>query len=189
MPAGRIVSMKTIGGSSGLGGKGSSRKQSQLAEDLIAQLTQMQGQANKAGKARYQQLLQQIAQLQQGILGEGGTLAQAEERMAGFGEAGRARLDQDLIRQMAEAEQGLISRGLGNTTVRTSARRGVAEDIERARQALDERVAAQQAGLLERRAGMQADLGRLEADAILSRQDEGPNMGTYLNLIQALTSV
>ena len=183
MPAGRIVSMKSTGSS------GPSAQQKKLIADLSAQLQAGSKSANAAGKARYQKLLRQIAGLKEGILGEGGTLAQAEGQMSEFGQTGQRQIQQDLLRQLAGSEQDLITRGLGNTTVRSSVRRGIQSDAEQARQSLGERVATQKAGLLERKAGMQADLGRLESDAILSREDTGPDMGMYLSLIQALTSM
>jgi hypothetical protein len=171
------------------GSSGPSAQQKKLIADLSAQLQAGSKSANAAGKARYQKLLRQIAGLKEGILGEGGTLAQAEGQMSEFGQTGQRQIQQDLLRQLAGSEQDLITRGLGNTTVRSSVRRGIRSDAEQARQSLGERVATQKAGLLERKAGMQADLGRLESDAILSREDTGPDMGMYLSLIQALTSM
>ncbi len=41
------------------------------------------------------------------------------------------RLREQGKRSMASSEQDLISRGLGNTTVRTNVRRGISADVER----------------------------------------------------------
>lgn len=179
-----------VGGSGGGGGGATGGgSQQEVIQQLIEQMGQGQSQAKSAGLQRYTALLDMIAGLQKSIVGPGGTFAQAQKLLEGSGATARRRVGEDTTRAMASAEQDLISRGLGNTTIRTSARRGIASDAERHYQDIDQQVRQEQAGLLTQRAGAEAELGRLRADAILSRQDTGPDTAAYTNLIMALASL
>jgi hypothetical protein len=152
--------------------------------DIIRQLEDAQSQANRANMQRYADLMQTINDLGQQV-GSMGTYGQAQDAINQVGQAARTRVEQNAVRQGALAEQDLISRGLGSTTVRTSAHRGVQADAERQQQQIDEMVASQRAGLLERRAGVEMGVGGMMADAIQGRYDEGPNLGLYAQLLQA----
>jgi hypothetical protein len=88
--------------------------------------------------------------------------------------------------QLADVEQQATSRGLGNTTVRSSLRRGVQSDIQNQLSAVNESIAAQQAGLLSQRAGLQADLGRFSTDTFLSRSDQFPQVSNILQLLRRM---
>lgn len=112
--------------------------------DIIKQLQQAQTQANTANEQRYQDILKQYE---------------------GMGAAGMARIGQAEQQQQARGTQDLISRGLGNTTITSAVSRGVASDAEMARQQLQENVAQQRAGVMER------------------RTDQGPDLSMYANLI------
>lgn len=125
----------------GLGGGSSGGFQS-----IIKQMTTQQDKANLLNEQRYKQALGQFDLL---------------------GKAGETRIQQQETRQQAQATQGLISRGLGSTTITESARRGIASDAETARQQLGEGIAVQKAGIMER------------------RTDVGPDLGMFANLLQA----
>lgn len=115
-------------------------------QKLIDQIQAAQKKANKANEERYQQIL--------GLL-------------SGLGTAGRERISRQTAQQQAQATQSLITRGLGSTTITEAARRGIASDAELARQQLEESIAIQKAGVMER------------------RQDIGPDWAMYANLLQA----
>lgn len=143
-----------------------------------------QTQANTDEESKYQRLLTSISGLQGQI---GGTYGQAQSALEGVGTAARQRVADTQTQQSASSDQSLISRGLGNTTVVNAARRGIQSDAERANQSIDEQVGAMKSGLLTQRAGAEMDLGRLNADAILSRSaTSGLDMNAYLQLIQQL---
>lgn len=161
------------------------RSQTFDLQALLKQLEEQQAAVNQSGLERYQNLLSSVAGTKESVMGSFG---QAQGLAAGMGTTGQAQIAADRTRQMGASEQGLVSRGLGNTTIRAAARRGINSDAERASQDLRERVTGQQAGLLTQQAGAQADMGRLESSAILSRQDIGPPMDLYASLIQSLAA-
>jgi hypothetical protein len=176
--AGSIRSVTTIPGA----GAGSGFQD--MLSKLLAQLQGSSDAANAAGLDQYKNLLGTVDALP-------GRMArlynQAGAHLDTLGASGMARIADQETQNRGKAEQDLISRGLGNTTIRQNVLGGVSRDAERSRQELGEGLAAQKVGLLERRAGADMDLGRLKADAILSRQNEGPDMGMFLNLIQQLS--
>lgn len=149
---------------------------------IIRQLEAQQKQANEANLARYGQLMDHVGGLSQQI-GSMGTYGQAIDQVNQIGDSARVRIDEAGTRQGALATQDLTSRGLGNTTITQSAERGVQSDVQRSHQELDERLAAQRSGILERQAGMEFNLGNLTANAMLSRVDQGPDMGLYSQLL------
>jgi hypothetical protein len=150
---------------------------------LLAQIEAAQQQANQAGMERYQNLLGAVSGTKNSVLGAFG---QAESNLSQMGNTAIRQIAGDRTRALAGSDQSLISRGLGNTTVRNAARRGIVGDSQRAMADVQERVGTAKAGLSTQRAGALSDLGRLEADSILSRQDIGPPMDLYASLIQSL---
>jgi len=86
---------------------------------------------------------------------------QAIGLLAGQGQSSRT----DAARATAENkgldQQSLISRGLGSTTVLDAANRRRDEDLQRANQRIDESVANQVSGIVERRTDQGPDLGSL----------------------------
>jgi hypothetical protein len=156
-------------------------------DDIIRQIEGAQKKANDANLARYQELLAHIDSLGQQV-GSAGTYGQAESYIQNIGNAARQRIGETGIQQKGLADQDLISRGLGNTTIRTSAMRGIASDTERQMQSADEMEMTAKAGLMERRAGLETDIGKLKASAIEGRYDKGPDMSMYANLLQAASA-
>ncbi len=112
--------------------------------DLLKQLQQSQAKANKANEQRYQQILGTFTNL---------------------GQAGTQRIAQQEQQNVAQGQQDLTSRGLGNTTLQMAVSRGAASDAELARQQLQESIALQKAGVMER------------------RTDQGPDLSMFANLI------
>jgi hypothetical protein len=112
--------------------------------DIIKQLQGAQDAANTANEKRYQETLGQFDTL---------------------GQAGMTRIGQAEQQAQAKSTQDLTNRGLGNTTITSAASRGVSNDAELQRQQLQEGVAAQKAGVMER------------------KTEQGPDMSLYANLI------
>lgn len=108
----RIVSQRSRGGGGG-GGRGFARfmqEQNKLStarnQQMMQQMQQAQGRARKAfGEARTQL---------------GNTASSSIQRLREQGE-----------RSQGSAEQDLVSRGLGNTTIRTNVKRGITADVQR----------------------------------------------------------
>lgn len=115
-------------------------------QDIIKQMQAAQEKANLLNEQRYQQILGQFE---------------------GLGQAGRARIEQQTLQRQAEATQSLMGRGLGGTTITSAVGRGIAGEGEMQRQQLEESVAMQKAGVMER------------------RTDVGPDLGMFAGLLQA----
>jgi hypothetical protein len=164
-----VTSITPLGGSgSGSGGGGMN---SALLSQLLASLQQSQTQANAVNQAQYKQLLASVANTQKGVQGLFGDLDKS----------GRQQINLQEAQQKGQTEQDLVSRGLGNTTIRSNMLNGVANNAQMQRQNLASLVAGQKLG-----ATMQ--LGQMQGDAILSRMNQGPDLSTYLGLIQSLTA-
>lgn len=115
-------------------------------QDIVRKMQAAQEKANLANVQRYRQILGQFE---------------------GLGKAGRARIEQQTLRRQAEATQSLTSRGLGGTTITSAVERGIAGEAETQRQQLEESIAVQKAGVMER------------------RTDVGPDLGMFAGLLQA----
>ncbi len=124
----------------------SGRNNNNMFRDIIRQMQAAQEKANLMNEQRYQQILGQYENL---------------------GQAGRTRIEQQTQQRQAEATQNLTSRGLGNTTITSAVERGISSDAELQRQQLEETVAMQKAGVMER------------------RTDTGPDLGMFANLLQS----
>jgi len=152
--------------------------------EILKRLRKKQEEANEANLQRYEALMTHMEGLTKQI-GEQGTFGAAMDLMSQTGEAARTRITEQAKKATAAAEQDLISRGLGATTVRQAERRGIAATAERATQEAEERTAAAKAGVLTQRAGAEMQLGALKAGVMERREDVGPDMGLYASLIQA----
>lgn len=151
--------------------------------DGIAQITAGRQRANVANRRRYRQLMRYMGTLRKQVITGG--YGAASKLLGRMGAIGRARIGETFAKERAGAEQDLISRGLGGTTIRTGVRRGIASDEEQALQELSERMYGQRAGLLERRAGAEMQLGGMRAGIMERRTDAGPDVGMYAGLMKA----
>jgi hypothetical protein len=106
---------------------------------------------------------------------------QALDEAAKVGEVARERIDRDALQNLASAQQGLVSRGLGNTTVRETTRRGVEQDRQFAQRGVDEQQAQLRSGLLMQQAGQQASQRQAMAQLDLQRQRAGYDQ--YMNML------
>lgn len=114
-------------------------------QDIIAQMQAAQEKANLVNEQRYQKILGTFENL---------------------GKAGRARIEQQTTQRQAAATQSLTSRGLGGTTITSAVERGIAGEAETQVQQLEEGIAVQKAGVMER------------------RTDAGPDLGMFASLLQ-----
>lgn len=129
--------------------------------DVIKQVQTKYDAANAANELRYKQIV--------------GTSDPATGAFTGglLENLGNTQRSDNAIRYTqarAGADQSLISRGLGNTTIRDSVQRGLLSDESRAAGAITESVANARAGVVER------------------RNDIGPDVGTFANLLRDAAS-
>jgi len=141
---------------------------------------QLHDQANAANEQRYQDILTRDAANQERV---GATYGQAFDLLENLGESQAERIEIRGTRDFAQAEQDLISRGLGNTTIRESVRRGVGEDVARGQRELTEQVGRQKAGVLQARAGAEERMGAGRTGIMERRTDQGPDLGSLYGLL------
>lgn len=157
-------------------------------KSLQAQQEEQNQKALTAQDEQFNNLLSTIGGLRDSVTGAGGTFDQSLGLLNQLGQDGQTRIEANRDRQIAQSEQGLISRGLGNTTIRATNQRGIQSDSERNLQALNESIAAQKTGVLGQKAGAQQNIERLAADSILSRQFQQPNNDLFTQLIAQMFS-
>jgi hypothetical protein len=110
-------------------GNSGSPTANQLAQQLMGKMPDL-----GSGEARYNQTLagydtvsgKQAGDAANIVGGYQGRQVGAQSMLQGLGQAERADIRGIYQQRMAQADQGLTSRGLGNSTVRTSAQRGMA---------------------------------------------------------------
>lgn len=142
---------------------------------------------NKSGMAQYGNLMKTVNGVQGSVLGKGGLYDQASALQTNMGQTQNRAIDTAAVQGKATSDQDLISRGLGNTTIRSTAQRGIDSDATAARSAVAEQVAAAKAGLLTQRAGATQNIGNMRGDAILSKTSTpSNNSALYAQLIQQL---
>lgn len=155
---------------------------------IMKQIEADQKKANEANLARYQNLISGLKALNEQVVGAGGTFAQAEQLLMGVGTAARQQIGESAVKAGAMSEQDLVSRGLGSTTIREAAKRGVESDKQKALRVQEEQEARQKAGLLTQRAGFETQLGGMMAGAVERRQDVGPDLRMFSALLQAASA-
>lgn len=152
---------------------------------VIDQLEEARAEANEANKRRYRQGLQSLRQGRQQLRQFYDTAAQ---RIEGIGGAATEEVDRSARRNFASGRQGLISSGLGNTTIQSSLQRGVEDDRQRQLRAVDEQRQTALSGVAERRAAAEFQTAGAITDFIAAREDQGPNVGLYSSLIEKANS-
>lgn len=143
----------------------------QQQQELYQQFQQAMDQANANNQARYEDIVAGYQQNQQ----------QISDYLTNQGQQQQEDIGRQYERFGAQNEQDLISRGLGNTTVRTSTQRGIEEDRGRALRNSQEQIDRQR--LQYETAAQQGLLNFMER-----RTDAGPNYGDLANLAQGLGS-
>jgi hypothetical protein len=148
---------------------------------VLAEYRRLHEEANKANEDRYKGILDQIGATQDRV---GAIYDDAQGLLADLGQTDRRRIDETRQQAMAGSDQDLISRGLGNTTIRQSIQRGISSDAERAQQSVTEQTGRQRAALLQGLAGTEERSGQMLASMMERRSDIGPDMGSMLQLMQ-----
>lgn len=100
----------------------------------------------------------------------------AEDLISGIGTSGIRSIRDLESQQRAQAEQSAVSRGLGNTTVVDSLKRGVSYDAQKSINSLLELLAGQRANVLTQQAGADLSLAGLQSNL------SGQNINSALNL-------
>ncbi len=149
---------------------------------IIQQVIAAQQKANAANEARFQTLLSTNTQGEQAALGQ---IDIAQQAASGFGQTAL----QDVQRQGQVREerstQGLISRGLFNTTSGVNIGRAIDADVSRERGRIREGQGQQAAQFAQQRAGIISDFSGRQAGAIERRTDRGPDLNQFAGLLQA----
>lgn len=155
-------------------------------QNLLKALQQGSDQANAASNDQYNNLINTGQATSKSILGKGGYFSQAGKALSDTGVQGQNRINEAATQQLGSGKQDLINRGLYSTSALDSKNRAVGLDKERATQELQSGLAGQKANLQVQQAGAAQQLGGLNMAAILSKQNQGPDMGMYMQLIQQL---
>ena len=149
---------------------------------IIAQMQAGQNSANAANQQRYQQGM--------GALRRSNQQARSfyDEAVRQSNKTGRqAREDVNVgAKQLgASSMQGLISSGLGNTTITGAMMRGVESQRQRGLANAAEAQANRMMGLSMDRGGLEYDMGGRQADFIASRYDNAPDPLAYAGLLSS----
>lgn len=130
-------------------------------DEILNSYRDQQKKANQANEERYGQQLK---------------LANRNIRQAKrYGKSQRQEIADQADRSQAQGTQDLISRGLGNTTITESVRRGVGADADRSNLLLDDLV------------GQRVSSARsAKSDIIGGRSDVGPNLDAFSQLLQQM---
>lgn len=150
-------------------------------QQIIDTYRNLHQQANAANESRYQSILQTHNQNMDRL---GASYGQAFDLVSSIGDAERERIDMGEQRSLASTEQDLINRGLGQTTIRQSARRGVRDDAARNRRELQESIAKTQAGVVLNRADAEERQGNYLTGVMERRTDRGPDLSSLNALLQ-----
>ncbi|KKL90651.1 hypothetical protein LCGC14_1902530, partial [marine sediment metagenome] len=136
--------------------------------------------ANAANEQRYGQIMQTVATTQDKV---GQRYSEIMDFVDTIGGAGMERIGQAGQRAMATADQDLISRGLGQTTVRSAVQRGITEDMSRAEREQAEQTAKQRTDVMKSQVGADERLGMFLAQMQEARTDRGPDAGLMAQLM------
>lgn len=153
------------------------------ANKLITDVQTKSDAANKDSLAQYQQLLKAVQDASSHV---NSLYGQAQDLTKNLGNSQMQQLKTQQTNNLGSAEQSAVSRGLGNTTIRQGMLNGVNQSSQLAQNALSESVAGQKANLLTQQAGAGMNLANLNANAITAKQNQGPDISQYLNLLMAL---
>lgn len=148
---------------------------------IMNQIQAAQKAANTANEQRYQQLLGTISGLQ---TTNNGTYNQILQSLAGTGAAERTQLARSTAKRKGSALQSLISRGLGNTTIRNAVLNSIGQNQQFGLQQIAGQQARQKASALQSQAASNQSITAMQANAIQSRNDVGPNLSMYASLLQ-----
>lgn len=152
-----------------------------MATSILESIIKKMDEANAANLKRYSQGLSTL----RGSLSRTRDLyGQANQAIQGIGTTAMSDVNRGAQRALAQGRQGLISSGLGNSTITGSLYRGVEEDRRRAMGRVEENMAGLRAGALQQQAGAEAAGNAGIANFIAARNDIGPDLGLLASLQQ-----
>lgn len=151
-------------------------------QDLINQFMGAQRQTNKANEKRYGEQTGLLSAL---INQTGQDFDASMADTANFGASAMNRINTQALQGLASGQQDLNRRGLGNSTIRESVRRGVASDRETQMQQVMEQQAMLRAQQRQAKSSANMQTTGMLAQAIANRNDTGPDMGQYAALLSA----
>lgn len=145
-------------------------------------MKRMQGQQDTANAANTQRGQQAGAAITFGHDSTNAAYGNAASQYANFGQAADTRINQNLQKNQGAAQQNLVSRGLGNTSITDAVMRGYQNDAELQHQQVGE-TKAQHLGDISM-AQAQSERGYAQDySGMLERQyDNGPDQSLYANL-------
>lgn len=173
------------GGTGGVGGtNGGNLSNTQAADRLKA----LEDAANKANEDRYRQLLQGADASKADLLTALSTQGQRLLGLPGQTSDAKYQREQRLTNaQLGQVQQSATTRGIGNTTVVDSLRRGVLDDSQLRKHEIDDSRLGQQLGVGQWYTNQLMDtLGRANSQKLgimENRTDQQPNLGMYYNLL------
>lgn len=148
---------------------------------IFADVMQRYADANKANEDRYGQLLANNRSDRDALTSRFG---EAMGALSSFGAGQRATIANTFGNQAGMIDQGAITSGLYNTTVRDAMRRRNDEASTRATLELEDAIANRKSDLLLRQAGAEAAFDRDRSGIIERRSDVGPDLGFISELIR-----
>ncbi|MCC7147141.1 MAG: hypothetical protein IT443_11905 [Phycisphaeraceae bacterium] len=156
-------------------------KKTATSKKTTASLASAQASANKANEARYTQGLGTLQTSQADLNRLYGEAAALSEKI---GASATTDANMGAERAISKANQAMMSKGLGATSLIGNVYRGAEEDRRRALERIDEQKAAAQIGIKTSQAGGQLGAAQAVANFIAAREDAGPDE----SLIAGLTS-
>ena len=158
------------GGTGGNGGEYGSQGGAGTSEDALRLIREQQAatdQANRKNELRYENIKGRYQDRYDRNLAS----------LEGYGDSMRTDIARQGDRNRASYDQDLIDRGLGNTTVRTSAQRGANEDELRANVELEDSITRNKINL-------DSQLMKDKLDFMERREDVGPDNAMFAQLLQ-----
>lgn len=138
---------------------------------IVKAMQDAQNAANKANQKRYDQGLGVLTQAKN----------QALAANANTGQAQLAGIQRDETNSLAGADQQAISRGLGNTTIRSALQSQVKRRADDARQGAYDNIA-------QRKSALTLQASNPIADAIFARNDNGPDINSAASILAQIAA-
>lgn len=150
-------------------------------QQIINTYRQLHEEANAANEKRYKAILDEITSTTDQV---GNQYSEVRSLLESIGQSEIADLTERGQRDLATADQDLINRGLSNTTIRSTVRRGIQSDLERNIQRQNQSTGLLQAGVTERESAATERLGQWLTGTMERKTDSGPDLQQFASLLQ-----
>ncbi len=110
-------------------------------------------------------------------------MKQARGQIAKTGASRRRDIQESGVRRQGQSQQSLISRGLGNTTIQDSVKRGIDDSTTRSMTHQRDLEAGQMSGLYSREAGMQLGEGQFQLGGV---RNMSGGLDDYIRMLSQL---